>query len=93
MVSDGERTSKVVKIKSNKPRDLDSGYDTEKHAGKSKSVKAKKLVINLGARKINITSPKSDAQSCQGEQDWKASNGNDPCVIKLLLVQLLICSY
>eukprot|EP00258_Populus_trichocarpa_P048607 XP_024464626.1 uncharacterized protein LOC7467337 isoform X2 [Populus trichocarpa] len=74
MVSDGERTSKVVKIKSNKPRDLDSGYDTEKHAGKSKSVKAKKLVINLGARKINITSPKSDAQSCQGEQDWKASN-------------------
>ncbi|CAK7330879.1 unnamed protein product [Dovyalis caffra] len=77
MVSDGGRTSKVVKIKSNKPHDLDSGDDAEKHASKLKSVKAKKLVINLGARKINVTSsPKSDSQSCQSEQDLKASNGD-----------------
>ncbi|KAJ6948438.1 hypothetical protein NC651_002699 [Populus alba x Populus x berolinensis] len=76
MVSDGERTSKIVKIKSNKPHDLDSGDDAEKPS-KSKSVKAKKLVINLGARKINVSSsPKSDAQSCQREQDLKASNGD-----------------
>ena len=75
MVSDGERTSKIVKIKSNKPHDLDSGDDAEKPS-KSKSVKAKKLVINLGVRKINVSSsPKSDAQSCQREQDLKASNG------------------
>ncbi|XP_011025451.1 PREDICTED: uncharacterized protein LOC105126322 isoform X2 [Populus euphratica] len=74
MVSDGERTSNVFKIKSNKPHDVDSGDDTEKHAGKSKSVKAKRLVINLGARKINVSSPKSDVQSCQSELDLKASN-------------------
>ncbi|KAJ6692080.1 PHD FINGER FAMILY PROTEIN [Salix purpurea] len=66
---------KLLKIKSTKPHDLDSGDDTEKHAGKSKSVKAKKLVINLGARKINVTSPpKSDVQSCQSKQDLNASN-------------------
>lgn len=76
MVSDGERTSRVVKIKSNKPHDLDSGDDTEKHASKSKFVKTKKLVINLGARKINVTSsPRSDASSCQREQDLTTSNG------------------
>ncbi|KAB5541023.1 hypothetical protein DKX38_013997 [Salix brachista] len=75
MSSNGERASKVVKIKSTKPHDLDSGDDTEKHAGKLKSVKAKKLVINLGARKINVTSPpKSDVQSCQSKQDLNASN-------------------
>ncbi|KAG6762378.1 hypothetical protein POTOM_032874 [Populus tomentosa] len=75
MVSDGERTSNVFKIKSNKPHDVDSGDDTEKHAGKSKSVKAKRLVINLGARKINVSSPpKSDVQSCQSELDLKVSN-------------------
>ncbi|KAG6736099.1 hypothetical protein POTOM_061200 [Populus tomentosa] len=52
------------------------GDDAEKPS-KSKSVKAKKLVINLGARKINVSSsPKSDAQSCQREQDLKASNGD-----------------
>ncbi|KAJ6905317.1 hypothetical protein NC652_023160 [Populus alba x Populus x berolinensis] len=75
MVSDGERTSNVFKIKSNKPHDVDSWDDTEKHAGKSKSVKAKRLVINLGARKINVSSPpKSDVQSCQSELDLKVSN-------------------
>ncbi|XP_061959042.1 uncharacterized protein LOC133680246 isoform X2 [Populus nigra] len=75
MVSDEERTSNIFKIKSNKPHDVDSGDDTEKHAGKSKSVKAKRLVINLGARKINVSSPpKSDVQSCQSELDLKASN-------------------
>ncbi|KAJ6750869.1 hypothetical protein OIU85_001411 [Salix viminalis] len=76
MVSDGERASKVVKIKSSKPHDLGSGDDAEKPS-KSKSVKAKKLVINLGARKINVSSsPKSDAQSCQRKQDLRASNGD-----------------
>ncbi|KAJ6315492.1 hypothetical protein OIU78_018880 [Salix suchowensis] len=76
MVGDGERASKVVKIKSSKPHDLGSGDDAEKPS-KSKSVKAKKLVINLGARKINVSSsPKSDAQSCQRKQDLRASNGD-----------------
>lgn len=76
MVSDEDRTSRVVQIKSNKSNDLDSGEDTGKHTGKSKPVKGKKLVINLGPRKINVTnSPRSDASTGQREQDLAASNG------------------
>ncbi|KAJ8899195.1 hypothetical protein K2173_012371 [Erythroxylum novogranatense] len=77
MVRDGERTSRVIRIVNNKPQDLDSGNDTQKDASKS-TVKAKKLVINLGARKINVTkSPRSDASSSQREQDLTTSNGSD----------------
>ena len=76
MVSDEDRASRVLKIKSNKPHDLDSGNDNGKHGNKSKTVKAKKLVINLGARKINVTnSPMSDASSFQREQDAISYNG------------------
>ncbi|XVF79639.1 hypothetical protein PTKIN_Ptkin15bG0005200 [Pterospermum kingtungense] len=76
MVSGEDRTSRVLKIKSNKPHDLDSGDDHGKHGNKSKTVKAKKLVINLGARKINVTnSPMSDAPSFQREQDVISNNG------------------
>ncbi|XP_031273749.1 uncharacterized protein LOC116132240 isoform X1 [Pistacia vera] len=75
MVSDEDKISRV-KSKSNKPHDLDSGDDSGKHGSKSKTVKAKKLVINLGARKINVTnSPRSDASSCQKEQDVTTTNG------------------
>ncbi|EEF44618.1 protein binding protein, putative [Ricinus communis] len=77
MVSDGERTSRIVRLKNKKPHDLDSGDDAEKHAIKFKSVKAKKLVINLGARKINVTnSHRSDASSCQRDQDMTTPNGD-----------------
>ncbi|KAL5827369.1 hypothetical protein ACOSQ3_019211 [Xanthoceras sorbifolium] len=76
MVSDEDNKISRVKVKSGKPHDMDSGEDTGKHANKSKTVKAKKLVINLGARKINVTnSPRSDASSCQREQDLMTSNG------------------
>ncbi|XP_015881634.3 uncharacterized protein LOC107417540 isoform X1 [Ziziphus jujuba] len=78
MVSDEDRTSRVVRIKNSKSNDLDSGEDSGKHAGKSKPVKGKKLVINLGARKINVTnSPRSDASTGQREQDLVASNGSE----------------
>ncbi|XP_048231583.1 uncharacterized protein LOC8259314 isoform X2 [Ricinus communis] len=78
MVSDGERTSRIVRLKNKKPHDLDSGDDAEKHAIKFKSVKAKKLVINLGARKINVTnSHRSDASSCQRDQDMTTPNGSE----------------
>ncbi|KAJ4833342.1 hypothetical protein Tsubulata_000566 [Turnera subulata] len=78
MVTDGERTSKVFKIKSNKPCDLDSGDSHEKHASKGKSSKTKKLVINLGPRKIKVTSsPRSDGSSCLKEQEVVTSNGNE----------------
>ncbi|CAI0404675.1 unnamed protein product [Linum tenue] len=76
MVNDGDKGARIVKIKSNKPPDRDSGDDSDKHDSKMKSVKTKKLVINLGARKINVTnSPKSDASSCQKEQDLPNSKG------------------
>ncbi|XP_044489518.1 uncharacterized protein LOC123213943 isoform X2 [Mangifera indica] len=75
MVSDEDKISRV-KFKSNKTHDLDSGDDSGKHGNKPKAVKAKKLVINLGARKINVTnSPRSDASSCQKEQDVTTTNG------------------
>ncbi|XP_065872204.1 uncharacterized protein [Euphorbia lathyris] len=78
MVSDGERTSRIVRIKNHKPHDLDSGDDTERNANKFKSVKANKLVINLGARKINVTSsPKSDASSCQRDHELTTPNGSE----------------
>ncbi|KAF2293562.1 hypothetical protein GH714_002825 [Hevea brasiliensis] len=78
MVSDGEKTSRIVKIKSNKSHDLNSVDDTQKQANKLKAVKAKKLVINLGARKINVTnSPRSDVSSCQRDQDLTTSNGSE----------------
>ncbi|KAK8284729.1 hypothetical protein V6Z12_D08G179700 [Gossypium hirsutum] len=76
MVSDEDRTSRVIKIKSNKPHDLGRGADNGKHSNKSKTVKTKKLVINLGAQKINVTnSPMSDASSFQRDQDVTSYNG------------------
>ncbi|KAK8486012.1 hypothetical protein V6N11_032990, partial [Hibiscus sabdariffa] len=76
MVRDKDRKSCVLKIKSNKPHDLDRGDDNGKPDNKSNTVKAKKLVINLGARKINNTnSPISDASSSQKEQDAILCNG------------------
>lgn len=76
MVSDEEKTSKIVQIKASKAQGLDTGEDSGKYASKSKTAKGKKLVINLGARKINVaTSPKSDASSCQRGQDLVVSNG------------------
>ncbi|KAM1229348.1 hypothetical protein ACFX15_039077 [Malus domestica] len=77
MASDEDRASKVVHIKG-KSHGLDSGEDTGKHAGKSKPVKGKKLVINFGARKINLPkSPISDASTCQREQDLLTSNAGE----------------
>ncbi|KAA3471508.1 Histone-lysine N-methyltransferase MLL [Gossypium australe] len=74
MVSDEDRKSRVLKIKSSKPHDLDSGDD--KQDSKSNTLKAKKLVINLGSRKINVTnSPKPDASNCQRERDVISYNG------------------
>lgn len=76
MVSDEDRTSRVVRIKSARSNDVDSGEDTGKHSGKSNTVKGKKLVINLGARKINVTnSPRSDASTGQREQEFMPANG------------------
>ncbi|PRQ54707.1 putative histone-lysine N-methyltransferase chromatin regulator PHD family [Rosa chinensis] len=76
MLNGGDRTSKV-RIKG-KSHGLDSVEDTGKHAGKSKPVKEKKLVINFGAKKLNITkSPSSDASTYQREHASVTSNGGE----------------
>lgn len=74
MVSDEDRTPRVVKIKSNKPHGPDSEDAVEQQSSKLKTG-AKKLVINLGPRKINVTnSQKTDASTCRRE-DLTTSNG------------------
>ncbi|XP_047157204.1 uncharacterized protein LOC124828041 [Vigna umbellata] len=78
MVSDEERKPRVVRIKSNKPNVLDSEEESGKQSVKTQNVKGKKLVINLGARKINVaSSPRSDTSSCQKDQDLVTVNGNE----------------
>lgn len=72
------RTSRTVRIKNNRPQGLDIGEDIGKSTSKSKTTKGPKLVIHLGARNRNATnSPKSDASSCQREQDLTTSNGSE----------------
>ncbi|XP_020214568.1 uncharacterized protein LOC109798639 isoform X1 [Cajanus cajan] len=78
MVSDEERKPRFVRIKSNKAHILDSEEESGKQNVKTQNVKGKKLVINLGARKINVaSSPRSDTSSCQKDQDLVAVNGNE----------------
>ncbi|KAG5134744.1 hypothetical protein JHK82_025932 [Glycine max] len=78
MVSDEERKPRVVRIKSNKALIPDSEEESGKHSLKTQNVKGKKLVINLGARKINVaSSPRSDTSSCQKDQDPVTVNGNE----------------
>lgn len=77
MFSDEERKPRVVRIKSNKANILDS-EESGKRGDKSQNMKKKKLVINLGARKINVaSSPLSDNASVQRDQDLVTANGNE----------------
>ncbi|OIW05550.1 hypothetical protein TanjilG_23336 [Lupinus angustifolius] len=78
MVSDEERKPRVVRIKGNKTHIMNGKEESEKHDDKTQNVKGKKLVINLGARKINVaSSPCSDTSSCQRDQDLVNVNGNE----------------
>ncbi|CAL0334293.1 unnamed protein product [Lupinus luteus] len=78
MVSDEERRPSVVRIKSNKAHIMNGEEENEKHDDKTQNVKGKKLVINLGARKINVaSSPRSDTSSYQKDQDLVNVNGNE----------------
>ncbi|XP_010257186.1 PREDICTED: uncharacterized protein LOC104597390 [Nelumbo nucifera] len=78
VVTNEDRTSKVVKIKSSEPHGLGIGEGIGKRVCKSETTKGKKLVIHLGVRNRNVTtSPRSEASSCQREQELTASNGSD----------------
>ncbi|XP_077210118.1 PHD finger family protein isoform X2 [Tasmannia lanceolata] len=72
------RTSKVLQIKSSKTLGVDVGEGIGKHASKTETVKGTKLVIHMGARNRNVTnSPRSEASSCQRDQDLATSNGSE----------------
>ncbi|KAI9116674.1 hypothetical protein K1719_012332 [Acacia pycnantha] len=78
MISDEERKPRVVRIKSSKAQTLDSEEEAGKSGDRNQNVRGKKLVINFGARKINMTnSPRSDTSSCQKDQDLVSTNGNE----------------
>ena len=86
MVSDEERKPRVVRIKSNKANNLYSEDETGKHRDKTQNVKGKKLVINLGARKINLTSsPQSDMSGSQREEDLVITNGINLYDVRIFL--------
>ncbi|KAA8515670.1 hypothetical protein F0562_018719 [Nyssa sinensis] len=77
-MSNEDRKSRMVQMKSNKPHGVEIGDDIGKNAGKSKTTKGPKLVIHLGARNRNVTnSPGSDASSYQREQDLTTFNGRE----------------
>ncbi|KAL6989696.1 hypothetical protein U1Q18_015448 [Sarracenia purpurea var. burkii] len=72
--------SRVIQNNSSKPQGLGIGDDTGKDAIKSKTtnLKGPKLVIHLGARNRNVTSPpRSDASSYQREQELCAPSGSE----------------
>lgn len=74
MVTDEEKPSRIVRIKCSKPHDSDS-EDTQRNAREEKSVKAKKLVINLGARKINVSGSSTSNVVLPRDKDQSSLNG------------------
>ncbi|EOA29929.1 hypothetical protein CARUB_v10013022mg [Capsella rubella] len=77
MVTDEEKPSRIVRIKCSKPHDSDS-EDTIQIAREERSVKAKKLVINLGARKINVSgSSKANVVSHLSRDKDQSTLGGD----------------
>ncbi|XP_019413954.1 PREDICTED: uncharacterized protein LOC109325831 isoform X2 [Lupinus angustifolius] len=77
VVSDEEKRPRVVRIKSNKTHIKNGDEVSGKHGDKTQNVKGKKLVINLGARKIDVASSPWSDTSCQRDQDLVTVNGNE----------------
>ncbi|KAL2491605.1 PHD finger family protein [Abeliophyllum distichum] len=74
----GERTTRTIKIKSAKSHVLSNKEDVGNNTSMSKAAKGPKLVIHLGGRSRNITSPpRSEASSFRKGQDLTSSNGTD----------------
>ncbi|KAL2478485.1 PHD finger family protein [Forsythia ovata] len=71
----GNKTSRTIKIKRSNPHTLSNKEDVVNNSGTSKTTKGTKLVIHLGGRSGNITSPpRSEASSFKKEQDLTSSN-------------------
>lgn len=76
----GQTGKRTIQMKGSKPHRLD-GDDVGIQTSMPKTSKGPKLVIHLGSRNKNIAgSPKSDASSCQKEQDLTNSNGSEDLV-------------
>ncbi|WMV10801.1 hypothetical protein MTR67_004186 [Solanum verrucosum] len=76
----GNTGKRTVQMKGSKPQRLDED-DVGIQTSMPKTSKGPKLVIHLGSRNKNIAgSPKSDASSCQKEQDLTTSNGSEDLV-------------
>ncbi|KAL2514474.1 PHD finger family protein [Forsythia ovata] len=74
----GDRTSRTIKIKSAKSHVLSNREDVGNNTSMSKAAKGPKLVIHLGGRSRNITSPpRSETSSFRQGQDLTSSNGTD----------------
>ncbi|XP_027770915.1 uncharacterized protein LOC107024954 isoform X5 [Solanum pennellii] len=77
----GNTGKRTVQRKGSKPQRLD-GDDVGIQTSMPKTSKEPKGVIHLGALDKNIAgSPKSDASSCQKEQDLTTSHGNEDLVL------------
>ncbi|KAF3629515.1 putative tRNA-dihydrouridine(20a/20b) synthase [NAD(P)+]-like [Capsicum annuum] len=74
----GNTGKRTVQMKGSKPRPLD-GDDVGIQTSMPKTSKGPKLVIHL-RNKNTAGSPKSDASSCQKEQDLTTSNGSEDVV-------------
>ncbi|CAA2981500.1 transcription factor HALR MLL3, involved in embryonic development [Olea europaea subsp. europaea] len=71
----GNKTSRTIKIKRSKTHSLSNREDVVNHSGTSNTTKGTKLVIHLGGRSGNITSPpRSEVSSFKKEQDLTSSN-------------------
>lgn len=70
------RTSRTIKIKSNKSHGLTSKEESGTSSGVPKPAQGPKLVIHLGGRTRNATSPpRSEASSVKRGQDLTSSKG------------------
>ncbi|KAI3445034.1 hypothetical protein Pfo_001699 [Paulownia fortunei] len=71
----GTKTSRTIKIKSNKPCGLTNREDNGANTGMLKTAQGPKLVIHLGGRNRNTNSPpKCEASSLKKGQDLASSN-------------------
>ncbi|XP_022895943.1 uncharacterized protein LOC111410019 isoform X3 [Olea europaea var. sylvestris] len=75
--SNRDRASRTIKIKSAKPHGL-SNEDVGNNTSMFKTAKGPKLIIHLGGRSRNITSPPtSEGASFSKGQELTSSNGNE----------------
>ncbi|XP_028799794.1 uncharacterized protein LOC114755092 isoform X2 [Neltuma alba] len=75
--SDKEQKTRGFQIRNTKAHGVDRVEETGENDKRTQTVQGKKLIVNLGPQKVNMTSsPQSDAISCQKDQDMVAPSGS-----------------